>query len=364
MSKIVIDARESGTTTGRYTDKMVEHMHQLGTKHEIVLLAKSHRKNYYRDVAPSFKVVVTPFKEFTFGEQLGFKQQLESLRPDLVHFGMVQQPVRYKGRVVTTIHDLTTMRFRNPAKNSVVFTIKQQVYKWVIKKAARKSARIIVPTAFVKQDVQHYTGIAADKITVTPESADKIIEVPEAYEPAAGKQFLLFVGRPMPHKNLERLMQALQLLKKANPHLFLVLAGKNDAAYELLKQFAAEKGIADVIFTDWVTEGQLRWLYEHALAYVFPSLSEGFGLPGLEAMHYDLPVISSNATCLPEVYGEAALYFDPLDVEAMARTIATVISDEKLRARLAAAGRAQIAKYSWRRMAEQTLAVYEAALKA
>jgi len=111
-----------------------------------------------------------------------------------------------------------------------------------------------------------------------------------------------------------------------------------------------------------VSEGELRWLYEHCAAYVFPSLSEGFGLPGLEAMQHGAPVVSSNATCLPEVYGDAAHYFDPLDVQAMADAINEVITDKDLRARLIAAGHTQAATYSWKRMAEQTLAVYKTAL--
>jgi glycosyltransferase involved in cell wall biosynthesis len=361
--KIVIDARESGTSTGRYIDKLVEHLHELQPEHRITVLTKAHRLAYLQQIAPQFTVLETPYKEFTFGEQLGFKRQLRSLGADLVHFGMVQQPVWYKGTTVTTIHDLTTVRFRNPAKNPLAFTIKQQVYKWVIKRAARKSSQIIVPSEFVKQDVAHYSGVPVDKITVTLESADKIADKPVVFGAAESKQYLLYVGRAQTHKNLRRLIDAFALIKQERPGLHLVLAGKLDAAYAGLQQYAGRQGISDIIFTDWVTDAQLRWLYEHALAYVFPSLSEGFGLPSLEAMQYGLPVISSNATCLPEINGEAAVYFDPLSVADMAATIRTVLTDEQLRQDLAARGQARLARYSWRRMAEQTLAVYEQALK-
>jgi glycosyltransferase involved in cell wall biosynthesis len=113
-----------------------------------------------------------------------------------------------------------------------------------------------------------------------------------------------------------------------------------------------------------VSEGQLRWLYENCAAYVFPSLSEGFGLPGLEAMVHGAPVVSSNATCLPEVYGEAAHYFDPLDVDDIASKIGETLDNEALRSNLIKKGKEQAAKYSWRRTAEQTLEVYEKALNA
>jgi glycosyltransferase involved in cell wall biosynthesis len=104
-------------------------------------------------------------------------------------------------------------------------------------------------------------------------------------------------------------------------------------------------------------------MYEHCAAYVFPSLSEGFGLPGLEAMVHGAPVVSSNATCLPEIYGPAAEYFDPRSVEDMAAKIKRVLLNEKRRKELIVAGKKQANKYSWRKTAEQTLVVYNQVLK-
>src|SRR5487761_1860042 len=164
MTKIAIDARESGSSTGRYIDKLVEYLHAAKPSHEIVVLTKKHRIDFMETIAPRFTVIESPFREFSFGEQLGFKKQLKRLKPDLVHFGMVQQPVLYRGKVVTTMHDLTTVRFRNPSKNFVIFTIKQQIYKQVNKRAARKSKHIIVPSEYVKQDVVAYTKIKPSKV--------------------------------------------------------------------------------------------------------------------------------------------------------------------------------------------------------
>jgi glycosyltransferase involved in cell wall biosynthesis len=280
-----------------------------------------------------------------------------------VHFGMVQQPVMYHGRVVTTMHDLITARFNNPAKNPLVFIAKQQVYKWVNKKAARKSAVILTPTQYVKDDVVDFTGVRPEKITVTYEAADFITEQPQPVDGLEGKQFVMYVGRPMPHKNLGGLIDAFALLQKTRPELHLVLAGKKDANYERHARHVYDQNIPNVVFTDFVTDAQLRWLYEHCSAYVFPSLSEGFGLPGLEAMVHGAPVVSSNATCLPEVYGNAAYYFDPHDTTDMAAKLAEVVDDPLLREDLVDKGRRQAAGYSWDRMAQQTLDVYEQTLK-
>ncbi len=362
MSKIVIDARESGTSTGRYIDKLIEHMHKLGTTHSVIILTKAERTDFFANVAPNFVVVQTPFKEFTFDEQLGFLRQLRGLEADLVHFGMVQQPLMYHGRVVTTMHDLTTVRFKNPDKNPLVFAVKQQIYGRVNKRAAHKSAAIITPTQYVKDDVVTYTHVKPEKVHVTYEAADFIAEEPAPLDVLRGEKFIMYLGRPTPHKNLARLIEAFALLQKARPELHLVLAGKKDTNYARHEETVKAKGIQNVVFTDFISDAQLRWLYEHCSAYVFPSLSEGFGLPGLEAMVHGAAVVSSNATCLPEVYGDAAYYFDPRDVTNMAAKIGEVVDDPILREDLIEKGKAQAAKYSWDRMAQQTLAVYQEAL--
>ena len=363
MKKLVIDARESGTTTGRYIDKLIEYLYKLNPPFEITIITKPHREKYIKTIAPKFKVVISNYKEFTFDEQIAFKKQIEGLTPDLVHFGMVQQPIRYKGKAVTTMHDLTTLRFLNPAKNQTVLKFKQQIYSRVNKTVARKSLAIFAPSYYVKNDIVNYTHIKPDKITVTYESADKIVGSPEAFSGLKDKRFIMYIGRPFPHKNLPRLIEAFVSLKSAEPNLRLVLAGKKDAVYSKIEKSFESKGVTNIVFTDFVSEGQLRWLYENCQAYVFPSLSEGFGLPGLEAMVHGAPVISSNATCLPEIYGEAAEYFNPKNIQNMASVIKKVLDNEPLRQKLITAGYKQAAKYSWSRMAQQTLQVYTTILE-
>ncbi len=359
--RIIIDARESGTSTGRYIDKLVENLHALKSKDEFVILAKRHRLDFFKNIAPDFKIVRCDIQEFSFAEQYSFVWKLYSIKNNLVHFGMTQQPILYFGSSITTIHDLTTARFRNPAKNRLVFGFKQMVYKRVIKRVAHKSAYVITPSEYVKMDVAQYVRIDPAKIVVTHEAADRITEPAKEIKELADKKFIMYVGRAQAHKNLWRLVEAFQLIQKDQPELKLVLAGRKDLLYQRLDRKVAKKKIAGVIFAGFVSESQLRWLYENCQAYVFPSLSEGFGLPGLEAMAHSAPVLSSDATCLPEIYGQAAHYFDPLDIADMADKISQLLDDDKLRQKLINAGKKQAAKYSWRRMAEQTLEVYKKA---
>jgi glycosyltransferase involved in cell wall biosynthesis len=362
MKRIVIDARELRTSTGRYMERLLHYLQEVDRKHEYIVLLKPGDIASWNPEHRNFSKHVCPHDEFGFSEQIGLKKQLDRLRPDLVHFGMVQQPVWYHGKVVTTVHDLTTMRFTNPSKNSFAYTFKQQIYKYVVWRAAHKSSVVMTPSQFVADDVVRFTGVKPDKVVVTPEAADPIRAAAKPVKPLVGRRFIMYVGRPMTHKNLERLIDAFASLRSQHPKLVLVLAGRKDANYQRLEDEAYVRGAKNILFTGYVSEGQLRWLYERCEAYVFPSLSEGFGLPGLEAMRHGAAVVSSNATCLPEVYGDAAHYFDPGDTAAMASAINEVLTDKKLRDELIKKGRAQAKKYSWRRTAEQTLDVYKQAL--
>ncbi len=358
MSKIVIDAREYSSSTGRYVSKLIEYLQKTDKENSYVILLKAKDLSACQLTNPNFSKIVSPYKEFSFSEQIGLARQLYKLKADLVHFAMTQQPLLYFKRSITTIHDLTTARYKNPDKNPYIFFIKQQVYKAVIWFAAYKSKLVITPSNYVKEDLINYTHIRASKVIVTYEAADVIKDTAKPIKDLVGKDFLMYVGRPTPHKNLWKLIEAFDSLKGVYPDLYLVLAGKIDRNYSNIKRRATSNGVMDIYFTDYISEGELRWLYENCQAYVFPSLSEGFGLPGLEAMSLGSPVVSSDATCLPEIYGDAAEYFDPHDKHSLIKALTAVLGDSKLRENLINKGRDQATKYSWQRMAEETLATY------
>lgn len=365
---IAIDARELRTSSGRYVERLLHHLQQLDElqqpgAHTFTVLLKPKDMDDWQPTNPNFTSVACPHKEFSFDEQLAYSKQLRGIKADLVHFAFAQQPVLYRGKTVTTVHDLTTLRFYNPNKNRTLFVIKQKIYGWVIKKSVHKAEHVITPSQFVKDDLVSFASISPDKVTVTLEAADAIPDAPTPLPDLQNSQFIMYVGRPTPHKNLERLIEAYTSLLSQHPNLKLVLAGKKDANYERIASAVPEKYQQNVVFTGFVTEGELRWLYENCQAYVFPSLSEGFGLPGLEAMLHGAPVVSSDATCLPEVYGDAAHYFDPLDTQSMADAINEVLTDKDLCQGLVEKGHKQAQKYSWRRMAEQTLDIYNKALQ-
>jgi len=313
--------------------------------------------------AANFRKLVADHQSFTFGEQIRFARQLRALAPDLVHFTVPQQPMLYRGRRVTTIHDLTAIDFINRRDggflNRIYKTgVKPLVFRVMLRLIAHDSAELITPTEYVRQQLIDRLHADPARTTTTYESAEKLAERAEPMPALAATDFILYVGTAHLHKNLQRLVDAAAGLKDVK----LVLAGKPDLFYEQLQTYIAARGYTNIRYLGFVSDAQLSWLYQNTKLYVFPSLSEGFGLPGLEAMGYGVPVAAANASCLPEVYGEAAAYFDPASVDDIRRTLDGLLADPDRLARLKRAGLAHVKQYSWRRMAEQTLAIYDKAL--
>jgi glycosyltransferase involved in cell wall biosynthesis len=275
---------------------------------------------------------------------------------------MPQQPVLYTGTRVTTFHDLTLLNTRMSDKNPIIYGFKQFVGKFVFRHVARTSRFILSPTQFTKDELVDFTHINPDKIIVTPLSADVFDDKVSPYD-SPFKHYILYVGQQPDYKNIRRLAAAHQRLIKEHPDLGLILVGRIAKDTQANKDFFESKGYKNIHFTGFVEDDQRDWLYKNADAYVFASYMEGFGLPGLEAMGYGAPVVSSNASCLPEVYGDSVHYFDPFDVTDMARAIDDVLSNDTLRAELIKKGYQQLKKYSWRRTAEQTHEVYLRALE-
>ena len=349
MSHIAIDARVINSGTGTYVVKLLEYLQKIDHHNTYSILVPTKDKDYWQPTNPNFNVLTIDFKNYSLAEQLGFKTFLDDLSPDLVHFCMPQQPIRYRGKHVTTVHDMTLLNTYNSDKNWLVFHAKQLVGRWVFKKIAKTSQHIITVSNTTKREYQAFCGIS-DRGGLQP------YKTPFT-------RFIAYVGQQPDYKNIRRLGDAHQKLLKKYPDLGLVLVGRINAATQRNKDYFESKKYKNIHFTGFIPDAERDWIFTRSLAYVFPSLLEGFGLPPLEAMAYGTPVVSSNASCMPEILGDAAIYFDPLDIEDIASKIDTVITDKSLRNTLSKKGKQQVAKYSWRRMAEQTLQIYENAIK-
>ncbi len=362
MSHIVIDARIINSSTGTYVERLLHYLQQVDRVNDYTVLVPTKDRLFWRPTAKNFTVKTADYANYSFGEQLGFKKFLDQLKPDLVHFCMPQQPVFYKGKSVTTIHDLTLLRTYSSDKNWLMFHFKQLVGFFVFKRVISKSIYIITDTLFVQKEVVDFSKKAINKTVPIYLSADVTSTALIPYEQPY-KRFILYVGQQSDYKNIRRLGDAHQNLLKKYPELGLILVGRKNASALKNEAYFTSNNYKNILFTGFIENAQRDWLFKESAAYVFPSLMEGFGLPGLEAMGYGAPVISSLATCLPEVYGKAAHYFDPYDITDIERAIDDVLSNDSLRDDLIQKGYEQLKKYSWLRMAKQTHDVYIKALK-
>lgn len=303
-------------------------------------------------------VVHTRFPLFSFNplNQVKFALELRALRPDLVFFTLTgQQPLGYFGSQVTLTHDLTMYEFVRAGRLPMwAHQLRMRGYRLLMWVAHRKARHIIVPSDYVAQKLSEFHPFTKQKITRVYESSEPPINGRGTRPRGVGDSFLLHVGSPLPHKNIERLIETFEILHASRPELQLVLAGKREFFFEQLQaQIDASPARAAIITPGFVSDAELKWLYEHAECYVLPSQSEGFGLPGLEAMAHGCPVASSSATCLPEIYGDAAVYFDPLDIEEMARVVDGVLDDQDQRKQLIEHGHKRLKLYSWQTMTKQ-----------
>jgi len=198
--------------------------------------------------------------------------------------------------------------------------------------------------------MKHY-GVKRERVNIIYESGEHILNAPADNEVLHrhglfGKKYVLAVGSRSPHKNFSAVIRAAESLQDLN--IAVVVAGGSNSRIFAGSTFA----LPNLVLTGYVTDGHLRALYSHAECFVFPSLYEGFGLPPLEAMHCGCPVVVSNRASLPEVCGDAAVYFDPSDPSDLAKQLRRVLSSEALRLELRAAGTLRAASFTWRRAAE------------
>lgn len=367
---------------------------------------------------PRVKKVLVNAPHYSIAEQTKFLHLLNHEKLDLMHFTHFNAPIFYHRPSIVTVHDLTLSFFPGKKMTSPLYRLG---YQWTLKSAVHHARKIIAVSKNTSHDLQKLFHIDPQKIAVIYEGVNenfkplhmsaanvagiktvsptglsgRSCEAPHMSEVnmansnktslpghksifadhplvAAVRQkyrlpssYLLYTGVWRSHKNLPNLIEAFSVL--VNEYGWdgsLVITGREDPVYapEILQTTASLKLENNVIFTGLVDEEDLVPLYNGSLAYVFPSLYEGFGLPPLEAMQCGVPVVASNTSCIPEVCGkDNALFFDPHDPCDMAAKIFEVISRKSLRQQLIANGLKHVQTFSWEKMAKATLDIYNAA---
>ncbi len=351
--KICIDARLWGikhTGIGRYIENLIDNL-----PGEVVLIVPSELANEPK--LAKFKKYFAHFHPYSLLAQFEMLWILSFIRPDVLHVPHFTIPILWPGKMVVTIHDLIKHISRGhdtTTRHPLLYWPKYFGYLMIVWLAVHRASHIIVPAKYWKDILIKKYHLNPAKISVTYEGVSKTFTEHSIkdYPFVASGSLVVYTGNLYPHKNIPVLIRAVELAKV---NLAIVCAR---SVFE--KRLPVSPRVQ---YLGRLTDEHLVNLYHGAVVFVFPSLIEGFGLPGLEAMAAGLPVIAARASCLPEIYGDAALFFAPHDPVDLADKIQSLLIDKKLRQKLIAKGQLQVKKYSWATMAAQTWQIYQTALK-
>lgn len=366
--KIAIDARFWGprdTGLGVYTQKLVENLASSGPENNyLVILRKEAFNNLI--LPQNFRKILLDAQPYTLKEQILLPWALGKHKADIAHFPSINAPLLYFGRYVITVHDLIKHDFKGAettTRSPWVYWVKQAVYLLLFRIIIKCAVKIITPSSFVKEELVRRFNLSNSKICITHEApvlGDRGHNNYKIYNDYnLPPKFAIYTGNAYPHKNLKRLISAWRKVYKETATRLLLVCGRlvfNDRFQKMIdlnqaKDYVQLKG--------FVEDKELEYYYSKAIVYVFPSLSEGFGIPGLDALNCGLPLVCSDIPVFREIYGDAAHYFNPLDVDDIAEKVSRVINDKKLKGELIIKGKEHVKRYSWRKMAKQTLDIYE-----
>jgi glycosyltransferase involved in cell wall biosynthesis len=283
-----------------------------------------------------------------------------------MHFPYFSLPIFYNRPFVVTIHDLILNHFPTGKASTLpypLYWIKWLGYEIVLRHAVMNSKKIIVPLHVVEQDLIKTLHIPKGKIVVTYEGSSKL-KPQKVKRELNTKKYFLYVGNAYPHKNLTFLIEEfVSFQKDGHDDITLLLVGKDDYFYQRLREKVKKDKIIGVIFRHNVSDEELFFLYQHALAFVSASKMEGFGLPPLEAMSASCPLLLSDIAAFHEVCGNIALYFEPLRKLSLARKMQFMYNlTQPEKQKFLNKGLALVTKFSWEKMAKETVAVYESSI--
>lgn len=359
--KIVIDARLYGQENGgigRYIMSYLSELAKQDKKNEYHLLLRAEYMGKL-NLGENFHEVLVDDRHYSVAEQFSVIKAVSRIKPDVTHFLHFNVPLRFTTPFVVTIHDLLMHQGVGRQATTLPFWkyhIKRLAYRKIFDHAVHAAKEIIVPSEFVKTDLLRTYKVSDKKVHViyegvtAPSKRGKSSKAPSPY--------FLYVGNAYPHKNIGNLIKA---VKKVNEKtkINLVLVNPRDVFTTRLKALIkAENAEHIVTIKHAVNDNELFALYESATAFVYPSLSEGFGLPGIEAFLAGTPVLASDIPIFHEVYQDHAQYFDPHNVESISDVMTTFLASTPNVSKIKKAQQF-VSKYSWSEMAKRTRALYK-----
>ena len=366
VMRVAIDARKlHDFGIGTYTRNLLRHLARIDRDSEYLLLCHQPDLGIGAQLGSNFRTVLEPSPNYSVREQIHVPWVLHRERPDVFHAPHYGLPPAVGCRSLVTIHDCIHLVFPQYLPNRAAY-VYAKASMW---SAARRSNRILTVSEASKRDIIRFLKVPTEKIVVVHNAIDERFHVKPSEEAIArvreryqlDHRFVLYVGNIKPHKNLVRLIEAFDKLRKSGfDELTLLIIGDEISKLPALRRAVhSHKLHKHVRFLGYLPDETLAVLYRLAAVFVFPSLSEGFGLPPIEAMACGAPVVTSNVSSLPEVTGGAAVLVDPYDVESIADGIARVLSNPALREELRVKGIARALEFSWERSVSRTREIYQ-----
>lgn len=338
-----------------YTSRLLEHFHAAANDDiKFVVFLK-------RAVSPHMPLENDYFQYRVVGPSYGWSHLALPLQLRLQkNIDIFFTPAHYAPRnspipSVVTIHDLSYFYYPDDFLKRDLYKLKN----WT-EYSINNAAHLIAVSETTRSDIIKFYGIPRNSITVIHNGFEKTVSQKARLLPhdLDSHPFILNVGTLQPRKNIATVIRAFAKFRKNYRSHKLVIVGKTGWLYDDLFKLASDLDLHDcVIFAGYVPDDELASYYKKAFCYVTASLYEGFGIPVLEAMSCDCPVISSNTASLPEVGGGAALYFNPMDVDQLVTSFVKLAKDKKLRSLLIERGKEQIKKFSWEKCARETLGI-------
>ncbi len=366
---IGLDARKiQDFGIGTYVRNLVRSLAAMDRENRYVLLVRPADREALTDLPENFKLAVESSPVYSLREILALSWQLYRLDLDLYHATHYVLPGFIRSRVVVTIHDIIHLLYPEFLPSGLAFFYAQGM----IKRSLSRGDRILAVSQNTKADLMEYFEVDGKKIQVIYNgvedrfrqrlSAGEIERVLAQY--GIRRPYLLFVGNPKPHKNLDNVVQAYARARRiAQFDAPLVCVGGREGGDEKVRQRAAYLGLADrVLQVPHVPDDVLPAIYQGAELFLYPTLYEGFGLPVIEAMASGVAVITSNTSALKEIAEGYSHLVDPLDVDGMAKAIARCMADPEHRAALAKLGTRRAEDFRWEKTARRTLDAYRAAM--
>ncbi len=365
LMRVAIDARKlHDFGIGTYIRNLLRHLARIDCETEYVILCQDADLAVMRQLGENFRAVREASPNYSLREQIHIPWLLMRERPDVYHAPHYVLPPAVPCRSVVTIHDTIHLMFPQYLPNRGAYAYARSLM-WA---ATKRSDRILTVSESSKRDIMHYFSVAPEKIVVVYNALDERFGIePPAGEIAMVRErfqldhgFVLYVGNIKPHKNLVRLIEAFDGLRRDGfDDLKLLIIGDEISRWPALRRAVHRYKLhKHVRFLGFQSDETLASLYRLAAVFVFPSLYEGFGLPPLEAMASGTPVVTSNVSSLPEVAGDAALLVDPYDVDEIKNGIKRVLTDPVLREDLRRRGLQRAREFSWERSVARTREIY------